>query len=336
MVVRRINNELYHHGVKGQRWGIRRYQNPDGTLTAEGKKRYGTIENFNKAMKKKKIAKAVAITAGVTVAAAAAYLAANKYITENVDLVIKNPKVYRSVVEGADTKPGRMYVANNIFDKKTYQSWVAGRIKNTGAEGSTFTYKMDKMKIASNKTARKHFENLYNNDSEFKTHVDEAISRAKDYGGMNIKQRGTLLKAGRLKDAKDKYDAFNYLAVDSNDNTRKAFNKFYQSLKNEGFNTIHDINDSKLSGFNTKAKIVFDTSKTSVIGKEAFNDYTKGGKEKINKINAAATAITLGKAEMPKILGGLGAVSLAATGNAYEDDITYALKNRNKKNINTK
>ena len=48
MVVRRINNELYHHGVKGQRWGIRRYQNPDGTLTAEGKKRYGTIENFNK------------------------------------------------------------------------------------------------------------------------------------------------------------------------------------------------------------------------------------------------------------------------------------------------
>lgn len=33
--------ELYHHGVKGQKWGIRRYQNDDGTLTAEGKKRYG-------------------------------------------------------------------------------------------------------------------------------------------------------------------------------------------------------------------------------------------------------------------------------------------------------
>lgn len=34
-------NELYHHGIKGQKWGIRRYQNPDGTLTAEGRKRYG-------------------------------------------------------------------------------------------------------------------------------------------------------------------------------------------------------------------------------------------------------------------------------------------------------
>lgn len=34
------NTELYHHGVKGQRWGIRRYQNKDGSLTAYGKKRY--------------------------------------------------------------------------------------------------------------------------------------------------------------------------------------------------------------------------------------------------------------------------------------------------------
>ncbi len=30
---------LAHHGVKGQRWGVRRYQNSDGTLTAAGKKR---------------------------------------------------------------------------------------------------------------------------------------------------------------------------------------------------------------------------------------------------------------------------------------------------------
>ena len=32
-------NELYHHGIKGQKWGIRRFQNPDGTRTAAGKKR---------------------------------------------------------------------------------------------------------------------------------------------------------------------------------------------------------------------------------------------------------------------------------------------------------
>lgn len=34
------NNVLSHHGTKGMRWGIRRYQNKDGTLTPAGKKRY--------------------------------------------------------------------------------------------------------------------------------------------------------------------------------------------------------------------------------------------------------------------------------------------------------
>lgn len=33
-------DELYHHGIKGQKWGVRRFQNEDGTLTEEGKQRY--------------------------------------------------------------------------------------------------------------------------------------------------------------------------------------------------------------------------------------------------------------------------------------------------------
>lgn len=31
--------EMYHHGIKGQKWGVRRFQNRDGSLTEEGKKR---------------------------------------------------------------------------------------------------------------------------------------------------------------------------------------------------------------------------------------------------------------------------------------------------------
>ena len=35
------DNDLMHFGIKGQKWGVRRYQNPDGSYTAEGLKRYG-------------------------------------------------------------------------------------------------------------------------------------------------------------------------------------------------------------------------------------------------------------------------------------------------------
>ena len=45
----KYSNELYHYGVKGQKWGIRRYQNPNGTFTEEGKIRYGVDPKTGKA-----------------------------------------------------------------------------------------------------------------------------------------------------------------------------------------------------------------------------------------------------------------------------------------------
>ena len=44
-------NFIAHHGVKGQRWGVRRYQNPDGTLTDKGRKKYS--KQLDKSIKKK-------------------------------------------------------------------------------------------------------------------------------------------------------------------------------------------------------------------------------------------------------------------------------------------
>ena len=46
--------ELYHWGIKGMKWGVRRYQNSDGSLTAAGRKRYTDKDgNLNAAGKKK-------------------------------------------------------------------------------------------------------------------------------------------------------------------------------------------------------------------------------------------------------------------------------------------
>lgn len=38
------NGELHHHGTRGMKWGIRRYQNEDGSLTEAGRKRYAKFE----------------------------------------------------------------------------------------------------------------------------------------------------------------------------------------------------------------------------------------------------------------------------------------------------
>lgn len=65
---------LEHYGIKGMHWGIRRFQNADGSLTAAGKKRYGSGEGSKESshvIDGKKIAKGAVMAASV---AGAAYL----------------------------------------------------------------------------------------------------------------------------------------------------------------------------------------------------------------------------------------------------------------------
>lgn len=45
-------DSLYHHGIKGQKWGVRRFQNADGSLTAKGQKRYNQVEKASKYLKR--------------------------------------------------------------------------------------------------------------------------------------------------------------------------------------------------------------------------------------------------------------------------------------------
>lgn len=95
-------NVLQHYGVKGQKWGVRRYQNADGSLTSAGKKHYGGSDNptsktseadAQKKERAKKIVAGVAVAATLT-AATALYLknkdTVDKFVKEHgADLINK-------------------------------------------------------------------------------------------------------------------------------------------------------------------------------------------------------------------------------------------------------
>lgn len=102
-----MDNYLEHHGILGQKWGVRRYQNSDGSLTFEGKKHYGSGETEGtKKLKaegeprrkqltdeqKAKVNKALkigAITAGSALAVYGAYKVGSN-----------NPKVASAIAKG--------------------------------------------------------------------------------------------------------------------------------------------------------------------------------------------------------------------------------------------
>lgn len=86
-----MSTSLYHHGIKGQKWGIRRYQNRDGTWTDEGKKRYGDSEgdppgSSDKASSstKKKVAIGVATGAAIVAGTVLTAYLVKKYGGKNV------------------------------------------------------------------------------------------------------------------------------------------------------------------------------------------------------------------------------------------------------------
>ena len=87
--------ELYHHGIKGQKWGVRRYQNADGSYTSEGKARRSSENSPTKKASdpeaRKARAKKIAAAAGaLTLAAAAAYVASNPKARKVVANAVKS------------------------------------------------------------------------------------------------------------------------------------------------------------------------------------------------------------------------------------------------------
>lgn len=205
-------SEMYHHGIKGQKWGRRRYQNKDGTLTPAGKERYdddGPIEKKQKqykipekksthrlkleekfeaqGMTKQQAEQAAAkrirgeqyavAAATVTVAACIAY---NKYKGYNTDKVLsKDSDIHRvmRMYEDQEVRGGRQYMSYKKTDQIKYKGALADDLQKKAKPGQKLydvTVKPQQdIKIASPKRAQNTFNDLYKNDKDFKKAVNE-------------------------------------------------------------------------------------------------------------------------------------------------------------------
>lgn len=124
---------LVHYGVKGMKWGVRRYQNKDGTLTAAGKKRNASSSKSSDADKEKRrsTAKKVAATtaAVVTVAAAATIYAKNKdaidgFVSKYADKAVKGIDLVKNEAEYQKTMAQVVKYRKNETYARTHKSEI--------------------------------------------------------------------------------------------------------------------------------------------------------------------------------------------------------------------
>lgn len=395
---------LEHHGIIGMKWGVRRYQNEDGSLTPAGKKRYGVDiagakENIASAKKEKakaekaynkatlgglvynqkaserlvratnkvewtkeKLAservkeklnsetkekskrrlkfeeeyrakgmseeeaavaaykrarteKIIAVTAGVTLAAAATYVA-YKHYDKNVDKIIKAGTELQNM-SGNSNKgvADAFYFSMTKSDDTKYRGLYGSQIHYSGRTVYETKIRVNSaMKVASEKSAVKALSDLVGQDAAYrKTLEDHLTNSVGRYGSEKqnkvVRDGLDALKKGKINSKV--YNALNLTLVDHDLSTSSTVNSgFYNKLKSLGYDAILDVNDKKYSGYmSSKPMIAFNAG-----SKASVDRVREVGLEEIQKnMKKGMMDITL-KSMAPSAAGFAGSAGLIAAG----------------------
>lgn len=285
-----MSEYLMHHGIKGQKWGVRRYQYTDGTLTPAGRKRYSVntdSNSFDKLMstKVKDLANSVRtqvtgkqyvdgyLKSGTTLARIqtssnfekfAFYATYKKHdVDEYMGLFGKN------LMSRADSEAKRAEKAAASSGSEKDLAY-AQELRNKADNAKVYQLKLEatkKLKIPSDENAGDITANLLK-ENDFKKNVYASIIDSKEK--MKRPTQQVLFNQALKAMSKDSselssaektaiYKALNLSLVNHNPQEISAQNRFYSELKKKGYNALLDYNDKEYSSYHAKRPmIVFD------------------------------------------------------------------------------
>lgn len=285
--------ELYHHGIKGQKWGVRRFQNKDGSLTPAGKKRYDDDASESpKPAKKQKVThrmrlekkyresgmsdeeaakaadrrikteKVIAVTAGVTVAACTAWYAKNKWSETYCDQVLKSGTTFHNLDSAANPRPGEhLYVNYRKNDTDYFRGHFAINKMRKSETGNAFNHVItatEDIKIPSLKTRKSVFKQLYDSDEQFRETFNTHSNLPKGTNSSKLAYKMMWPKFG------DK----------NNPEFNTAKHKYFEALRQKGYEAIVDELDSSKNVFRADAPLILLNTSSKSLGEMKISELT--------------------------------------------------------------